>query len=62
MGCLVRLAMLAVVVAVIWYFLGGRQAWHSVESWWHTVNNWWHSVQALYHDIVSFGSSGRSGG
>ncbi|QMU75331.1 protein kinase [Streptacidiphilus sp. PB12-B1b] len=43
-GCLRTLLILAVIVAVIWYFTPVQHWIQNVEGWWHQVNHWFHSI------------------
>ena len=43
-GCLRSLLVLAVIIAVIWYFTPVQHWIHNVEGWWHQVVHWWDNI------------------
>ncbi|QMU67887.1 serine/threonine-protein kinase [Streptacidiphilus sp. P02-A3a] len=50
-GCLRSLLILAVILAVIWYFTPVQHWIHNVEGWWHQVAHWWDSITGTANKI-----------
>jgi serine/threonine-protein kinase len=50
-GCLRILLILAVILAVIWYFTPLQHWIHNVEGWWHQVGHWWHTFTGTANKI-----------
>ncbi len=50
-GCLRSLLIVAVILAVIWYFTPVQHWIHNVEGWWHQVVHWWDDITGTANKI-----------